>query len=76
MTRENLTLTLTHDEALVLFEWLSAYHDSATISMPDAAEKRALWNLEACLESVLTDPLESDYEERLLLAKARLADMH
>jgi hypothetical protein len=40
---DNVELKLTKDEALVLFELLSRYSDSAVLSAADSAELRVLW---------------------------------
>lgn len=65
-------IPLTPDEALVLLNWLRV-HDEADDLSHDDAEQRALWNLEAALESVVSDAFLPDYEHRLAEAKTRLS---
>jgi hypothetical protein len=45
-----VTLSLTHDEALVLFEWLHSNEGKHAFS--DQSEQRVLWELEAFAEDV------------------------
>ena len=70
---ESVAVSLTNDEALVLFELL-ARNDVASgqLMMEDESERKVLWILEGLLESVLVDPLRPDYKERLAEARARL----
>ena len=75
---EEVTLRLTKAEALVLFEWLHRNEDrdkSKTADhydIVDPAERTALWNLSCDLESVLVEPLRSDYGELVESARAEL----
>ena len=71
MTNDNITLELSNSEAIVLFEFLSRFtnHDALTITHP--AERKALWNMCALLESKLVEPLAVNYGD--LLSKARAA---
>jgi hypothetical protein len=71
---ENIKLTLTHDEALVLFEWLSVHDESERIPVGDTAERLALWRLIAQLEKILVSPLQVDYPDQLMQARARLRE--
>lgn len=51
---------LSHDEALVLVEWLSRIDELANDFgdlVEDHAEQRALWNLTCFLERVLVEPI-------------------
>jgi hypothetical protein len=58
----DIALTLTGDEALVLFEWLSRGSDlGEPAPFEDQAEARVLWNVHALLESSLTAPFAPDY---------------
>lgn len=70
----HLSLHLTADEAIVLFEWLARFHGSGDASFQDQAEQRALWNLECMLERDLVAPLRDDYDELLAAARDRLRD--
>jgi hypothetical protein len=52
-TTPNVEISLTADEALVLFECLSRFSDSGALSIVDQAEERALWNLCALFQKTL-----------------------
>jgi hypothetical protein len=47
-----VVLTLSRDEAVVFFEWLSRFTSQEGHRFEDQAEERVLWNLEAALESI------------------------
>lgn len=74
MSLDNISLTLTRDEALVLFEFVSRFSDTDKLSIVDQAEERALWNLTCVLEKVLSEPFGADYEEVVRRARERLRD--
>lgn len=70
---DEVDVRLTHDEALVLFDWLHRSEDvdgPAPVEHP--AEQVALWNLSALLERHLIDPLTSDYALLVEAARKRL----
>jgi hypothetical protein len=70
----DVTITLTSDEALVLFELLHRWEDTDRVSTPQhKGEQVALWNLSALLERELTEPFDSQYGDLVAAAKARLA---
>jgi hypothetical protein len=52
----SITLALTEDEALVLFEWLARFNQQSSISFDDQAEERVLYDLESQLETLLVAP--------------------
>ena len=60
MTDADITLRLSGDEALVLFEWLTSFN-AGEPRFDDQAEQRVLWDLEAGLERHLVSPLREDY---------------
>ena len=66
---KDLTINLTSDEALVLFDWLARFEGEQPPALDDQAEQIVLWNVEAVLEKALVEPLKPDYVE--LLARAR-----
>ena len=69
---QSVTLTLSVDEALVLFDWLARWSDTGVPApFVDQAEARVLWHVEAVLERSLVAPFREDYE--LLLNEARRA---
>lgn len=70
-----VTVTLTSDEALVLFELVHRWEDSgeiATALMP--GEQIALWALSGRLESILVEPFETNYNDLVERARQRLAE--
>ncbi|GIJ28859.1 hypothetical protein Vqi01_40210 [Micromonospora qiuiae] len=77
MKEREVVVRLSHDEALVLFEWLSRTDertsDFADV-IEDQAEQRALWNLTALLERELFDPVQAEYRTLVDEARNRLRD--
>jgi hypothetical protein len=71
---QSVTLELTGDEALVLFEFLHRFEDTDKLSISDQSEERILWNLSARLEKVLVAPFASNYAQLLEEARERLRD--
>ena len=67
-----VSLDLSEDEALVLFEFLTRYGESDRLEIADQAEQRALWNLCANLEKTLVEPFDPGYGELLVAARGRL----
>ena len=74
MAQGEVTLQLSPDEALVLFEWVSRFNKTRAPAFEDQAEERVLWDLEARLESALVAPFRKDYAETLADARARVRD--
>lgn len=76
MADEDVKITLTRDEALVLFEFLSrCSNDGDELRIIDQSEQRVLWDIEAMLESTLTEPINNPkYEERIARARAAVRD--
>jgi hypothetical protein len=64
-----ITLELTSDAALVLYDWLTRFNQRDEADFADQAEERVLFDLEALLEKALVAPLQSNYA--LLVAQAR-----
>jgi hypothetical protein len=71
---EDVTLTVTRDEAIVLFAWLSRFNNDPTLEFEDQAEQRVLWDLECLLESALDEPFRPDYTQIVLAARSRVRD--
>ncbi|MBX3204730.1 MAG: hypothetical protein KF764_06660 [Labilithrix sp.] len=65
-----VTIELTGDEALVLFEWLAKLDEAKLVC--GEAEKRILWGVEAALERVLVEPLAKNYGELVEQARQRI----
>jgi hypothetical protein len=68
--REPVTIELSADEALVLFDWLGR---ATSVRQPapfvDPAERQVLCTLECLLERVLVEPFDPDYA--VLVEEAR-----
>jgi hypothetical protein len=68
-----VTLSLTHDQALVLFDWLSREDSKSRIPIEHQAEQEVLWEVEGQLERALVEPLKPDYALAVSSARERLA---
>ena len=71
---EKVTITLSRNEALVLFEFLSRFTDQQQLDIREQAEQRVLWDLHADLESALPEPLAHDYDQHLQRARESIRD--
>ena len=74
MAKTDVTISLSRDQALVLFEWLAREGKAETIPVAHPSEQRVLWELQAVLEKALPEPFASNYDEILAAARARLTD--
>lgn len=74
MSNNEVTLSFTSDEALVIFEMMSRFSDTDKLTIEHQSEERALWNLCCLLESELVEPLMENYNELLQEARERLKD--
>jgi hypothetical protein len=68
-----VTITLSNDEALVLFEFFARFDDSDDFTLRNTAEYLAFSRLSAQLDKALVDPLHPDYSALLKAARDRLA---
>lgn len=73
MPEAAVTLHLTGDEALVLFDWIRRFNESGDGTLHDQAEQRVLWDIEAMLEKSLVAPFGS-YIDLLAQARDRVRD--
>jgi len=64
---QKLVLTLSHNEALVLFDFLARFNEQK--QLPDRAQQQILYNLEAILERQLTEVFSPDYNNLVNSAK-------
>jgi hypothetical protein len=70
---DRVTIHLSRDEALVLFEWLHRSEDEDRLSpLAHHGEQVALWNLSALLERELVEPFMQEYTKLLKEARERL----
>lgn len=73
MSQENVSILLTGDEALVLFDLLHRWEDEERVDAPQhEAEQVALRNLSALLERELSEPFQPRYADLVLEARDRL----
>ncbi len=70
----DVTICLTSDEALILFDWLHRCEDEGLVVQPaHEGERTALVNLSALLERELVEPFQRNYGELVDQARVRLA---
>lgn len=73
--KNNITLELSQEEALVLLSWLSKFNEKEIPELfEDQAEERVLWDLEAMLEKQVESIFNSDYDKILANARALVRD--
>lgn len=71
---DDVPISLTGDEALVLFDLLHRWEDDEQVSSPQhQAEQVALWNLSALLERAVPEALDPRYTELISLHPTRRA---
>jgi len=71
---ENVIITLSRDEALVLFEFFSRFcGGDDDFTMRHTAEYLAFMRVSAQLEKALVEPFRPEYAELLQAARDRLA---
>lgn len=71
---DDVTITLTADEAVVLFEFARRFSDTDKLTFEDQAEERALWNLCCIFEKNFVVPVDVAYSDALQTARDRLRD--
>jgi hypothetical protein len=72
-----MTLEISEDAALVLLALLDEYgerDDGRILVINHAAERNALWALEAALEPTLLAPFQPDYAEQVAAARTRMEE--
>jgi len=72
MNTENLEISLSRDEALVLFELLFRFAQEKKLSIQYEAESQVLWNVLTYLENSLHEPFGAEYEELFIQARDNL----
>ena len=72
---QQLNFTLTNDQALILFEFLSRFNkvDYKEV-FEDQSEEKVLWEIETQLEKVLSEPFFNNYTTILQDARSRIRD--
>jgi hypothetical protein len=69
-----ITVELSRQEALILYEYLRRCDDDGTNKFADQAEERVLWTLEGHLEKALHEIFDPNYGELLRQAWAEVRD--
>jgi hypothetical protein len=72
--QRQVQIRLTHDEALVLFDWLHERGDDESLEPLIAhwSEQLVLWNIEGQLDKLLVEPFDPNYADRVNAARERL----
>ncbi|MBI3560325.1 MAG: hypothetical protein HY080_01215 [Gammaproteobacteria bacterium] len=71
--QDSITVTLSKDEALILFDWISRLNETDHPEVfADNAEKLVLFNLEALLEKMLVEPFDANYAQIVADARERI----
>ncbi len=72
---EKVTIELSKDEALVLFDFLGRFNQNSNESVFEhEAEQKALWNVEALLEKVLAEPFMPNYRDIIKQSRENIHD--
>ncbi|MCR9244739.1 MAG: hypothetical protein NXI31_06890 [bacterium] len=66
------SITVTNDEALVLFEFFARFSDSDELAIQHPAEEIALLRISAQLDKSTADMFEKDHAARLRAARERV----
>lgn len=67
-----MRIELTHDQSLVLFDWIARLDEANALPVDDAAEEQVLWRLQAQLEKALSEQFRPNYRELVEEARARV----
>lgn len=71
----NIVLSLTNDEALVLLDWLIRFNEEENSSVfDDQSEERVLFDLEAVLEKSIVEIFDGNYRKTLANARENVRD--
>jgi len=73
-TTDPITISLSKNEAIVLFEILSRSTELRSSIIQDKSEKAVFDQLCAGLESILVEPFQPDFKETLKKAKQEIAE--
>jgi hypothetical protein len=71
---EGVSFDLSGDLALVLLALIGRLNEQESIEFVDQAEQRAMWDLEALLESAVAATVAPDFEAEVRAARDRLRD--
>lgn len=72
---KSLNLTISKEEALVLFDFLARFNESEQSDVfEDQAEQKTLWVLEGQLEKQLVELFKPDYKDIIKDARNKILD--
>jgi hypothetical protein len=72
---QSINLTVTKDEALVLFEFLARFNQTEQPDIfEDSSEQKLLLILEGQLEKQLVEPFRPDYKDIITKARNKIRD--
>jgi hypothetical protein len=72
---EKISIELTKDETLVLFEFLARFNETEHPDIfEDQAEQKVLWIIEGQLEKQLVEPFRPDYKKIINEARNKIRD--
>ncbi len=72
---DSVSVELSKDEALVLFDLLHRWEDAGDVrGKVETSEQAALWGLSAALESLLVEPFATNYQDLVRRSRQRLLD--
>ena len=72
--KKEVKISLTEDEAWVLFEFTRRFSDTDKLNIEDQAEERALWNLCCVFEKSLHQDSPEEYNDWIVQCRERLRD--
>lgn len=70
----NVNISLSEDEALVLFDFLARFTDTDRLGTEDQAEQRVLWDLHCLLERQIVAVFDPDYRKLVFAARDAIRD--
>ena len=68
-----LSITLSHDELLVLYDLLHRLEDAADL-FEDLAEQEVLWHIQTQLDQELVEPFQVNYPEAVEAARRNVRE--
>jgi hypothetical protein len=72
---DKVTIELTKDEALVLFDFLGRFNQKEHNDIfEDQAEQKALWIVEGQLEKTLVEPFDPNYTDIIKQSRDNIRD--
>ncbi|RYY72836.1 MAG: hypothetical protein EOO52_20280 [Gammaproteobacteria bacterium] len=73
---KSVVIKFSEEEALVLLEWLHKFNEEERPTLiQDQSEERILFDLEAELETAVSNIFDSNYQEALLKARQKIRDV-